>query len=359
MADLAAPDNPFVLGPETSRHFHPLWVGLAAASNTFGWDVWTALMVAALVSMLPFTIAVHGFAQAYFDSPWAPVVLLLVLTLGWILQPEHTGFHSLGTLMYGAFYPATFMISFSLMLWTLVMQSVDRVGCIWRIGPLVALMVCTHQLGAAIGLCGAGALAMFWPGLPLRRRLVILAVMAVRSLPTMAYPYYNPFALILTPGNSTWNGVALYDKPQVVAGLALVTVWGGLWADGAEGTPVSDHGFGVRGDLRAGFLGVQLALRALMPLCLVLQIGVAALILRWLKSWEYRPCFWVCGCCQRLWLRGCAQRRCPRPGGIFCCDGLAALGQSGLSYRAQWVGFGSIPLQTADDSRSKSLWNGL
>ena len=73
----------------------------------------------------------------------------------------HTGLHSIPSLFEAAAYPATLLIGLSLILWSLTITSLSRMWLAALAIPLVAFMFATHQLGAGIGLVGAGAILAF------------------------------------------------------------------------------------------------------------------------------------------------------------------------------------------------------
>ena len=209
MDNLAHPANPFVASDETSRHFHPLWVATAAFAQAFGLSVWTALHLVTYLSMGLFAGAVYSFARTYFASPWAPLVLLVTLLFGWMIPVQHTGVHAFKSLLFGAAYPATFLISFSLILWAVVMHALEQRKWLVVVVFLVALMFATHQLGAVIGLIGAGCFILLWPGAGLAARVAVsLAVLCGLGL-SLFWPYYNPFLFVFQSGGAHGIGAQI------------------------------------------------------------------------------------------------------------------------------------------------------
>lgn len=280
MSDPAGPANPFVASEESSRHFHPLWVGLAWIGRALGLSPWDVLGLASALSMGVLAAGILTFARAYFASPWAPLALLAAMMAGWAIQPHHTGFHSFHTLLYGAAYPATFLIGCSLLLWGLAIRSLGRAWIAALLLPLTAIMVATHQLGAAIGLIGAGSFILLWPeGRPRARLRAALAIVAGVGL-SMLWPYHSPLALVLSPGNSSWEGGPNFYNPAYVALFTLPVAFGVLGLRDERGRAVlaAIAVFGCA--YLVGLTGAQVAGRFLMPIVLCLHIGVAAVLLR-------------------------------------------------------------------------------
>lgn len=279
MTDLADPANPFVAGSETSRHFHPLWVGAAAAGGALGLSVWQVLTLASYAFMAILALGIYLFARAYFRRPWAPVVLLVVMLFGWAVQHQHTGSHAFQTLLYGAAYPATALIGFSLIAWALVLEALrdPRVNALLL--PVVALMVATHQLGAAIGLVGVGCFILLAPqGGPRHRMLAALTVVLGCAL-ALAWPYYNPVTLVLQPGNSSWEGGPRFLDFAYFGKLLIPSALGVLGLAGARARPLALALVLYTALFLLSGFGIQVAGRFLMPIILVMHIGLAGLLL--------------------------------------------------------------------------------
>lgn len=286
MENLSDPSNPFVAGPETSRHFHPLWVAFAAVGRAFDLSVWQLLGAASAVSMALLALGILLFSRAYFRVPWAPLVLLLTLTAGWLIQPQHTGFHAFHTLLYGAAYPATAMIGATLILWALTIRALEAPAARAALAPLLltAVMFTTHQLGAVIALIGAGSFALFQPGAGLGRRLLLAASLLAGVILSVAWPYYSPVGLILTPGNSSWEGGFPFYRPLLLAVILIPAAAGLFGLGGARARPLLAALLAYGLLYLYGLTGPQVAGRFLMPAALVLQVGLAALLLRLVAS---------------------------------------------------------------------------
>ncbi|MFW5641943.1 MAG: hypothetical protein ACOCY0_04165, partial [Roseicyclus sp.] len=289
MENLAEPANPFVASPETSRHFHPLWLAFAALGRALDLSVWQLLGAASVFSMAVLALGIHLFARAFFREAWAPLVLLLTLTAGWLIQPQHTGLHSFHTLLYGAPYPATMMIGASLILWALTIRALEAPGPRACLGPLLlgGAMVMTHQLGAVIGLIGAGCFASAWPGVGLSRRGRVGASLLAGVALSFAWPYHGPLALMAAPGNSSWEGGFPFYDPTILAIVLIPAVLGLAGLRGARARPLALALLAYGGLLLHGLTGPQVAGRFLMPVALVLHVGLAGLILRRLGAWRW------------------------------------------------------------------------
>jgi hypothetical protein len=201
------------------------------------------------------------------------------MTLAWGLPHAHTGLHSLWTLLYGAAYPATLLIALSLILWAWVIRALADRRYLPPLVLLSALMLATHQLGAVIGFIGAFSFAAAEPGAPLRRRLIVLAAIAIGCTLALAWPYFNPIDLMLRPGNSEWEadtdfyGARWMPHILVPAGLGLLWLWQ------RDARPLLLALVLYTGLYLLGLFGVQIASRFLMPLVLILHIGLAGLVL--------------------------------------------------------------------------------
>ncbi len=284
IVDLGNPSNPFVLSDESSRHFQPLWVMGAAVAQFFGLTEWDILRIAAYLSMLSLGLGVFLFAKAYFASPWAPVVLLLVIVFGWGLQPAHTGHHSFRTLLYTAPYPATFLIGFSLISWAMTIRALGNLRYAILLSGLVAFMFTTHQLGALIGLIGVGCFVLLWPDVSFRSRFIVSLAVIVGLGVSAMWPYHNPFALVLRPGNSSWEGGArFYGYIHLFAAFVPAAI-GILHFREAMARPVALTFLAYGSIFLIGLTGLQIAGRFLAPIALVLQIGLTGVILGLLQN---------------------------------------------------------------------------
>ena len=203
--NIYAPQNPFVTTSDSSRHFHPFWLGAAVLANALGLSTFAILGWVGVLSGVLLAVGIHAFARAFSPSPSAPAVLLILITLGWSVQLPHTGFPTFVTLLYGIAYPATILIGLSLLLWAFIIRSFEKPLWLWAIIPLTTLMVTTHQLGAMIGLTVAGCFILCWPETQIKARIQTATAVTAGLALAALWPYHNPYRLILAASGSTWE----------------------------------------------------------------------------------------------------------------------------------------------------------
>jgi hypothetical protein len=278
--NLEAPQNPFVPGGETSRHFHPLWVGVAMMARVFDLSVWQALSLSGFIVATVLAIGIYAFARRYFQMRWAPVVLLVTMLLGWSAHVEHTGMHSLKTLLFGSAYPATLLVGLSLILWAATIQSFVKPPYLAGIALLSALMFSTHQLGAVLGFIGAGSFALLWPEGGLRQRAAIIIALFLGIGAALFWPYYNPLLMMLQPGSSRWNGGQDFYSLGFLTWPFVPAVLGVLGLRDAKSRPLVLALVLYTLVYLVGFSGLLIAGRFLSGSLLVLHIGLAAIILK-------------------------------------------------------------------------------
>lgn len=284
MTNLTDPSNPFVVSGESSRHFHPLWVLTAIIANQTGTALWDALFYLPYISMALFAGSVFFFARTYFSQPWAPVVLLITFLFGWGLQLGHTGFHNVFTIAYAAAYPATFMISFSLILWALCIRSLSTLRLSVLLVPLCALMFATHQFGAVIGFIGAGSFVLLWPNVAFRHRAIVATAMLAGILVSFLWPYHNPLMLVLQRGNSTWEGGPDFYSVGYLLGAFVPQILGLMGLITRKAWPLAFALLCYVALYSLGKFDFQIAARFLMPAVLILQIGMVAFLFQLLSG---------------------------------------------------------------------------
>ncbi|WP_157898226.1 hypothetical protein [Yoonia vestfoldensis] len=274
-----APGNPFIVSEVGSRHFQPLWVAWAGLARVGALDVWQVLALAGYGAMALFGIGVYVFARALHPAPWAPLVLLLCLMLGWVLPIQHTGFHSPFTLYYAAAYPATYMIGCSFLLWALVVRSLVQPVFVVALFVLAAFMFTTHQLGAVIGFIGAGSFALCWPHGRVAARMRVLSALLLAVALSALWPHFNAIAIILRPGNASWEGGPAFYAPIYLIAAFVPSILGLAGMRRPESRALLLMAGVFFCIYLVGLGGFQLAGRFLMPLVLVLHIGLAFYIL--------------------------------------------------------------------------------
>lgn len=288
IADIHNPTNPFVDTDEPSRHFHPYWVTMAALARHFDWNVQSAIAIASFVNVSVLGLGYFLFGRSYFRSRWGPLALLLSSMLAWSFPISHTGYINIPTLVEGAAYPAVFLVGLSFVLWALVIESFHQRKYLIPIPFLVALMFSTHQLGAGLGFIVAACLIVGWPSSDHLNRLLVISAIAVGILASTLWPYFNPLEAVTRAGNPSWQGGVEWYKPVFLLGIFVPSALGvlGLIHPLRKGTgrpfllalPILVAGF------CAGAFGFMTGTRFAPTAALLLQIGLAAILVRWFED---------------------------------------------------------------------------
>lgn len=276
------PANPFVASGEASRLFGPFHVAGALAARALGLRATGAYGLIAGFNLLALALGQYLFGRAYFRSPWGPAALLTAMAIGWWVSFIHTGFHSALSLLEGAEYPATSGVALGLILWGMTLRLARAPRWSLAYPLLVAVMVANHPLSAGIAFVGAGCLGLLEPGAP-QGRLRLAVMGAAGLLLASAWPWFNPYRVLLTAGSPDWGPSIDFYSP----GVLFMTLW-----------PAAIGLFGLRRSTAAmlaiyslaflaGLAGSSVAHRFLMPVVLTLHIGLAALMLRfWSTRWR-------------------------------------------------------------------------
>lgn len=290
IADLRNPSNPFVNTHETSRHFNPYWTAMAVLARVFDWTIATAIGVASFLSLSVLAFGYFLFGRTYFRSEWGPLALLLCSLLAWSMPISHTGFVNIPTLVEGAAYPAVLLVGLSLILWAWIIRAFDCPAYSFGVGALCALMFSTHQLGAGLGFIVGTFLISFWPNGTMKRRATLLIAMGVGIAAATFWIYYNPVEAVIRAGNPTWSGGVEWYTPKYLLGILIPSALGifGLMRPYVPGTgrplllalPVLVCGFA------SGAFGFLTGTRFAPTAALLLQIGLAAMLVRFLENPE-------------------------------------------------------------------------
>lgn len=291
MASPLAPSNPHVVSDAGSRYFGPIFVALAVVGRALGLDAWQAFGLGAVLSLALLALGTAGFARRYFVSPWAPLVLLLCLLFAWGLQPtSHVGFHNYRTFWVSAGYPASMLVGLSFLLWAEGLRLADGSDRPERgvliVAALVATAVTTHQLGAGLALGGLALFTAFRTDVPDRRRWLVAAGAAAGLLAAKAWPYFDPYAILASAGDTKWQSPTLPPESLgtlfSAAGLAIVGLFG-LYDRSTRRVDIP-LSIGIAGLMLVWNLGrladSPITHRLLPMIVLFLQIALAGLILR-------------------------------------------------------------------------------
>ncbi len=283
------PSNPFVSEDTGSRHFHPLWVGGALIARTFELDEWAILAGASYLFVAVLALGIYMFARAFQPSPWAPLVVFLCLMASWVVPVQHTGYIAPSTLLYGAAYPATFLVGASLIMWAVTLRAHERPILAWWLLPLSAVMFTTHQLGAVIGFLGAGCFAVFHTRATRAGAVGVIASMLAGIAASALWPYHNPIALVFRPGHSDWSGGPDFYGSVFLTATLVPAAIGLIGLVRARHMALLAALAVYVGCYLLGLAGIQLAGRFLAPVTLVLQLGMAISILDLIETSRDRP----------------------------------------------------------------------
>jgi hypothetical protein len=216
----ADPSNPFVRSDESSRLFGPLWVLFGSLAHLFHWSPVQTFQIAGVITVIIWLIAIFVFGTSYFGTPKGAVCLLLAVMIGWTIPPSFTGYYSPLTLIMAAGYPATMALALILLLWGLCVQHLNSQRRAISIPMIVAFATATHPLSLFVGLFGCGCFAVLWPGAPMRTRIELLCLLGAGLFLALFWPYFNPLAVLLSAGSSSWTvGVDFYSPYWIFASL--------------------------------------------------------------------------------------------------------------------------------------------
>jgi hypothetical protein len=276
------PANPFVATAEPSRLYGPVHVAAALIARSLGLPALVAYGLVAGFNLLALALGQYLFGRAYFRSPWGPLALFAAMAAGWWVSFIHTGFHSTLSLLEGAEYPATSGVALGLVLWGLSLRLLAAPRWSLAYPLLVAVMMANHPLSAGIAFVGAACLGLLEPGtLAARLRLAVMGAAGLAL--AAAWPWFNPYRVLLTAGAPDWGPTIDFYSPTVL----FMTLW-----------PAAVGVFGLRRSTAAmlavygllflmGLFGSSVAHRFLMPVVLTLHIGLAGLMLRyWPTRWR-------------------------------------------------------------------------
>jgi alpha-1,6-mannosyltransferase len=267
---------------DPSRLFGPVHVAAAVLARVLGLSAVGAYGLVAGFNLLALAFGQYLFGRAYFRSPWGPLALIVAMAAGWWVSFIHTGFHSALSLLEGAEYPATTGVALGLVLWGLTLRLAATPRWSLAYPLLVAVMTANHPLSAGIAFVGGACLGLLEPG-TLQGRLRLAVMGAAGLVLAAAWPWFNPYRVLLTAGAPDWGPSIDFYSPAVLA----MTLW-----------PAALGLFGLRRSTAAmlavyallflaGLFGSTVAHRFLMPVVLTLHIGVAGLLLRfWPTRWR-------------------------------------------------------------------------
>jgi len=295
------PANPHVISDAPSRSFMPWYVMLALFGRWLGLSALHLLGISAAISTTLLVVGIRLFARSYFNSKWAPLLLLGAMLGAWSSAINHTGFHTIGTLLFSASYPFAIVLALGFVTWWIVLQilraSSAPIGAAIAIALLTAFMFATHQLQGAFAIGGALIFALFHGDASFRRRCQVAGAVIVGLFLCHFWPYFDPIALSFAGENYTYDYKSNID--WMSAGGLLAILWlpllglPGLY-DFRHRVWRRDLAIGAAaifaGVLAARIMGLWIGLRFLPFLILFLQIALTAWLLDLLRA---KPSGWV------------------------------------------------------------------
>jgi hypothetical protein len=171
-----------------------------------------------------------------------------------------------------------------------VIQSFEKPLMAVPIVPLAALMFCTHQLGAGLGFIVAASLAVGLPNGSLRLRAAIIAALVTGIGASTYWIYFNPIEAVVRAGNPTWRHGLDFYSPKYLFGIFIPSVVGivGLLRSryGGQGRPLLCALIILLAGYAAGNLGFPVGSRFAPAAVLVMQIGIATILVPFFENHE-------------------------------------------------------------------------
>lgn len=214
------PVNPFVESSDSSRLFGPLWVAIGMACSLFGLDVVGGFWIGGVLNLVLLATGVWLLGTGLFGGAKGAIALLAALLGGWIWSPNFTGYLNPLALLSSAAYPAITAVACSLILWGLSLRWLRGS----HVGPWIAatggLAFIVHPMGMVIGFIGCFLLASLSSWSSKTRRLGLIAVLASGILLSAAWPYFNPFNVLISASSPDWDaGMDFYNPYWILSSL--------------------------------------------------------------------------------------------------------------------------------------------
>ncbi|MER6121165.1 hypothetical protein ABT173_00375 [Streptomyces sp. NPDC001795] len=199
-ADLFHPGSPQVDADTDSPYYSPWTVLLGIVAKASGWNTFSILRLAALVTLTLLLTGIWHFTRTLSNRRLAPHLAVLCLLLLW--GPPWlawSGFLELGSLALVISYPSTFVVALSFHFWALLTKAL-RSSAPWRaflgLGLLWAVILLSHQFSGVVATLGAMAVLLGtrpWPN-----RVVWMRCgtgLALGLTVVALWPYYSFFSL--------------------------------------------------------------------------------------------------------------------------------------------------------------------
>jgi hypothetical protein len=195
-----SPSNPHYASADPDRWFIPPFLLGALGVRHLGMSIAGVQGLIGIVTAIVFVFALGRFARMYFADRWAPFATLSVFLVAWGTPWVWTGCYEFRALFYNIYYPSMFVFALTFVAWALVIgqmrEARSHIGAWLALVATTALMMTSHQLGAAFAIGGVVLLLLFEPHCPLRVRFACAAAVAAGVGLSAAWPYYNPLALM-------------------------------------------------------------------------------------------------------------------------------------------------------------------
>lgn len=219
------PSNPHIPTEEPSRYYSPLAVLAGIFGKLFSLSSWQIFNFISTLTCLGFIASCWLFGKKYYQSAWAPFLLVLSLLFAWGQGMGHAGFHNISTFGSRAAYPATQALVLGIFSWYLALLAMDHKKLVSpaSIGLLIvtAVMFLTHQFSGVIMAFGAGSFILFHQSANLQHKMKLLFLMALSGLLTLFWPYFNPLDVVFSAADPKWKSdVTQTDKLSYI--LAMI-----------------------------------------------------------------------------------------------------------------------------------------
>jgi hypothetical protein len=216
------PRHPHLESGTQSPRFGPQFLLVALLSRALHWDAIAAMSLCAVLNTLLFLVGIRSFFLSYFRHPLAPLYGLLVMFGGWWQGFHYSNVYSLAVLFNVTAFPSTSALALTLLGFALtirLLRSEQRWPrlCLLLLAAWASAVFIIHPLTAMMSLSGAGLLAITQPKVRLRRRLEVLAVVAVGCALSGFWPYFSPWTVLRGGhGDSVgWAGQSLQQAADL------------------------------------------------------------------------------------------------------------------------------------------------
>jgi alpha-1,6-mannosyltransferase len=217
----AHPGNPLVDADTPSAYYSPYTLLLGAVARVTGLSALTVLWVAGPLAVVLLLVGLRAFVRTFTDRPLAPALALVFLLLLWGVKARvWSGFFSLWALPLVMAFPSTVALGLTLLLWAGLARPV-RWPLALGLGLLAAAIALVHPFTALTAVLGGLAIVARKP----RRAWLPLGGAAVEAVVlVLIWPYWSFPALLRDGGDLDAIHRALYDRPWLYYGLAVVAL---------------------------------------------------------------------------------------------------------------------------------------